>query len=155
MRISVGVISIFLKVCTLYARLFVHAYVRHIHICISHTYTNIHRCVHIYNILIHTHSHHIPNTYTIFFFSFVEKKNRRNVTAVVGVMLVARIFLVNRCRNKVQAIRRRVIRSIIWIDNMHKSRLMLSTCLIVDDYPCLIMEIQDRRVRVYLKLRFQ
>lgn len=72
-------------------------------VCSTYTYMyTTHRCVHIYIISKYIHSHYIPNTYTIFFFSFVEKKNRRNViAAVVGVMLVARIFLVNRCRNKV------------------------------------------------------
>lgn len=98
-------------VCT---RLFVHAYVRHIYIYVYHTQVR----TYIYKISEYIHSHHIPNTYTILFFSFVEKENRRNVVAaVVGVMLVARIFF----SSIVVEIRFRlfinVIRS-IWIDNI-------------------------------------
>lgn len=90
----IGVINIFLKVCTLYARSFVHASVRYIHIYMLHTRAYIY----IYIILINTIT--TPDTYTIFF-SFRLMKNRRIIDAVDGVMLVARIFFVNRCRNKV------------------------------------------------------
>lgn len=91
MRIPVRGYKYFFKgTYILYARLFVHAYVRHIYI---YMYTT-HKCVHIYIKYLNTYTViTIPNTYTILFVSFVEKENRRSViAAVVGVMLVARIF---------------------------------------------------------------
>lgn len=122
----------------------------HGHSCtrMSDTYIYIyatHTCVHIHIYIILINTTATPDTYTTFF-SFRLMKNRRIIDAVDGVMLVARIFFVNRCRNKVQILFDDVIRSFLDRYSMHKSRLKLSTCLIVGGYSCLIVKIQNRRV---------